>query len=439
MTTAKLFPRQIEAVNLIRDHRYTLLRGGARSGKTFLILRRQCYWAYKYKKSKHLVARRFAADIRGSAWGETLPKVLDSCGFIEGIDYELNHTLMEVQFTNGSKMVFAGLDQGERADKVLGREYSTIYINECSDISWQSIKVIRSRLAENVGCPNKFICDLNPVGITHWSHKVFIELIDPETREKLDPSMYGTMRINPQDNESLSDEYIKHELGSLTGDARRRFLEGEYTAVDELKVFSPIAYFEQEEFLAWGKKVGWGNVRLCAGLDLGFDDSDAFAIIAFAPGHEDEWVIFESSVPGQTVKALSDVMHAGIAYAYSLPLTNKSILIYGDTGGGGKKSIADLKVTYKLPIMPAYKVHRDLAVRMLKDDVNLGVVHIRRKGAFDVECDQIMWTKIPDGAILQIVDDKVYHPNVMDAILYAKRYLWRYGNPRRNIDGQAAA
>lgn len=432
MTT--LNPKQIEAVELIRKKRYSLLRGGARSGKTFIVLRRQAYWSKKHPGSKHLIVRRYQTDVRGSAWGETLPKVLESCGFIEGIDYTLNSTLMEVHWSNGSVMVFAGLDQGDRADKVLGREYSTIYVNECSDVTWQHIKLLRTRLAENVGCPNKFICDLNPTGISHWSYTVFILGIDPETKEPLNRELYGEIQINPGDNKNLSAEYIKNELESLTGDAKRRFLLGEYTKIDELKTFSPTAYFEQDEFIAWGQKVKWENVRLCAGLDLGFDDSDAFAIIAFAEGYDDEWIIFESSRAGQTIAALAGVMREGIDYAYKLPIPNKTILIYGDTGGGGKKSIADLRINYQLPILPAYKVHRDFAVRMLADDVNLGRLHIRKGGAYDLETNDIVWTRQDSGVILQVIDDKVFHPNVMDAILYAKRYLWRYGNPRREAN-----
>lgn len=434
----KLNPKQVLAIDVIRKHRYTRLYGGARSGKTFITIRRQCYWSKKHPTSKHLIVRRYQTDVRGSVWGETLPKVLASCGFIEGIDYTLNSTLMEVHWTNGSVMVFAGLDQGDRADKVLGREYSTIYVNECSDVTWQHIKLLRTRLAENVGCPNKFMCDLNPTGVSHWSYTVFTLFLDPETREPLDRDLYGSIDINPPDNEALSPEYIKNELESLTGDARRRFLLGEYTKIDELKVFEPTAYFEQEEFLAWAQKVKWENVRLCAGLDLGFNDADAFAIIAFAEGYDDEWVIFEASAPGQTIAKLAEVIRGGIDYAYKLPIPNKTILIYGDTGGGGKKSVADLRLNYQLPILPAYKVHRDFAVRMLADDVNLGRLHIRKKGAFDNEAEQIMWTRQDSGVILQQIDDKVYHPNVMDAILYAKRYLWRYGNPRREANVRAA-
>ena len=47
---------QREACDLMRDHEITMLEGGARSGKTFIIIRQQIVRGIKYK-SRHLAAR----------------------------------------------------------------------------------------------------------------------------------------------------------------------------------------------------------------------------------------------------------------------------------------------------------------------------------------------------------------------------------------------
>lgn len=41
-----------------------------------------------------------------------------------------------VRLPNRSEIWFGGLDAGERADKILGKEFSTIYFNECSEIGY---------------------------------------------------------------------------------------------------------------------------------------------------------------------------------------------------------------------------------------------------------------------------------------------------------------
>jgi hypothetical protein len=38
------------------------------------------------------------------------------------------------ELPNGSTIWFGGLDDKERVDKILGREYSTVYLNEASEI-----------------------------------------------------------------------------------------------------------------------------------------------------------------------------------------------------------------------------------------------------------------------------------------------------------------
>jgi hypothetical protein len=38
------------------------------------------------------------------------------------------------EFENGSQIWFGGLDDKERTEKILGMEFATIYLNECSQI-----------------------------------------------------------------------------------------------------------------------------------------------------------------------------------------------------------------------------------------------------------------------------------------------------------------
>lgn len=49
-----------------------------------------------------------------------------------GVDYKLNKEDFYATFPNGSELWFARLDNPERAEKVLGMEFATIYFNECS-------------------------------------------------------------------------------------------------------------------------------------------------------------------------------------------------------------------------------------------------------------------------------------------------------------------
>jgi phage terminase large subunit-like protein len=72
--------------------------------------------------------------------------------------------------------------------------------------------------------------DLNPTTSQHWTYKLWVKGIDPESGLAIDTSQYGNVVVNPLDNAAnLSADYLK-DLESLPPAARKRFFDGEYGA-----------------------------------------------------------------------------------------------------------------------------------------------------------------------------------------------------------------
>jgi phage terminase large subunit len=46
------------------------------------------------------------------------------------------------ELDNGSTIWFGGLDEEARIDKILGREFSSIYLNEASEILYKAASVV---------------------------------------------------------------------------------------------------------------------------------------------------------------------------------------------------------------------------------------------------------------------------------------------------------
>jgi hypothetical protein len=135
---------------------------------------------------------------------------------------------------NGSEIWIAGLDDQGRVEKILGKEYATIFFNECSQIPYASVLVALTRLAQVVtGLPQAAYYDLNPTNKGHWTNVLFGEKRDPLSRQPLaDPENYARMFLNPRDNaEHLSKDYLD-SLERLPERQRRRFFDGVY--VDDL-------------------------------------------------------------------------------------------------------------------------------------------------------------------------------------------------------------
>lgn len=199
--------------------------GGSRSGKTFNIIRAMIIRAAKVQ-SRHVILRLNFNHCKTSIWLDTLPKVLRIC--FPDLRVQWNKSDYYLTLPNGSEIWIGGLDDDKRVEKILGKEYSTIFFNECSQISWSSIQVALTRLAEKSDLKNKAYYDENPPTKRHWSYWVFIKKINPDSGEPLEQENYASILMNPNDNiENIDENYLKI-LNSLDEKQRARFLLGEF-------------------------------------------------------------------------------------------------------------------------------------------------------------------------------------------------------------------
>ncbi len=225
------------------------LGGGSRSGKTFILVYAVVVRAMK-AKSRHAIFRYRFNAIKASIIYDTLPKVLDTCfpGLREQCD--MNKSDWFLTFPNGSEIWFGGLDDKERTEKILGQEYATLYFNECSQIPYSSVVMALTRLAQKVeGLVNKAFYDFNPPGKRHWTYRLFVEKVNPETGQKLpNPEEYGFHLMNPEDNRAHLDEKYIQRLEALPERARKRFLLGQFADDDENSLWKA-DYFSHHRML----------------------------------------------------------------------------------------------------------------------------------------------------------------------------------------------
>ena len=185
-------------------------------------------------KSRHLITRLRFNHAKTSIWMDTLPKVMQIC-FPELYAWTIaNNTWGNTDYyltlPNGSEIWVAGLDDKIRTEKVLGKEYSTIFFNECSQIPYASVQIALTRLAEKNPLKKRALYDENPPAKNHWSYSVFILGKDPSSWENIDRTKYDCMLMNPADNiENIDEDYITEILDHLSPDERRRFRDGEFT------------------------------------------------------------------------------------------------------------------------------------------------------------------------------------------------------------------
>jgi phage terminase large subunit-like protein len=251
MSTFKLTTKQAEAMEIISGSAtHALLMGGSRSGKTFLLVRAVVMRALKAPNSRHAILRFRFNHIKTTIVLDTFPKVMEIC--FPGVPYNISKTDWFAELPNGSEIWFGGLDDKERAERILGAEYATIYLNEASQIPQSSRDIVMTRLAQKATMedgrdliPRMFV-DLNPTSKLHWTYRLFIQKIDPDSKKPLpNPDDYVSFKMNPEDNtENLSESYLS-TLTALPARLRKRFLLGEYADATQDSLFT------DENFELW--------------------------------------------------------------------------------------------------------------------------------------------------------------------------------------------
>lgn len=337
--TFKLTDKQAAAQEVCAsDATHVMLFGGSRSGKTFLLVRNLVMRAMKAAGSRHVIFRQRFNAAKNSIWLDTLPKVM-ALAYPE-IKYTLNKTDFFMTLPNGSEVWIAGLDDKDRVEKILGMEFATIYLNECSQIAWESRNIALTRLAqaatqtidgrEPAPLKPRMYYDCNPPSKAHWTFRLFKEKIDAETRLPLKrPEDYASFQINPQDNrDNIAAGYLE-TLEAMPARLRKRFLDGEFGDATPNALFNDATidtYRHESEVPQL--------VRVAVGVDpSGSDDNDnadndAIGIVVAGLGVDGNAYVLEDC----TVKAGPATWGSVVASAYD---RNEADIVVGETNYGG--------------------------------------------------------------------------------------------------------
>lgn len=211
--------KQKEHTDLIENYKYVMVYGGARSGKTINTL----VWMI----NRALASQCSQAVIRTQR--EACSKYVFRFSLQDAlalIDPSLNENIvidnetMAVTFANGSVISFFGLDEDH--DDILKQKFSTIYLNECSQVqSFTTVFELIECLDNHHEIEPKMLFDLNPPSGSHWSHDIFLHVAKSS-------KTCAAIQMNPRDNPYLGDDYLSQFESSLPQSSRLRYIEGEF-------------------------------------------------------------------------------------------------------------------------------------------------------------------------------------------------------------------
>jgi len=348
--------KQVIACDLLSAYDHGLLYGGSRSAKTTIIIYKIIARAIQ-TPSRHLIVRFRFNHAKVSLWHDTIPKVF--ANFFPQIPYRQNKTdwfitvpcvtdkiPKKLRTTHTSQIWLGGVDDKERTEKVLGNEYSTIHANEISQISYDTITTLRTRLAEPSGLPLKFFYDLNPCGKKHWAYQEFIKKRIPGTKEK---SMLncGSLLMNPHDNPYLPYQYIT-TLKTLPKRKRQRFYYGRFLSDVEGALWT-----DQNISNARTKKYG-KIIKIVIAVDPAVTnnkDSDETGIIVCGLDENREGVVLED----YSIKASTATWAQRVVNAYNNYGANRVVAEVNQGGDLVKDVLKNIDRSIKVDTVHASK------------------------------------------------------------------------------------
>ena len=276
--------------------------GSSRSGKSFIIMRMILIRAAKVERSDHIICRETFSSAKTSIWQKTLPDVLRIC--FPDLKGKFNNSEYVYTLPNKSTIKIAGLDDQKKIERLLGTEYSTLWVNESNQVSYAAVNKLKTRLAQKNALKKVTFYDLNPTKTSSWVYQLFEQKVNPQDGEMIpNPQDYVSMQMNIQGNlENVDDEYLKL-LESMPEAERKRFLLGEYD--DSNNGAAVYAFNETEHVSEIAKKLP-GTVWV--GSDFNIDYNSDVICSQHAHGL---YVWSESQIAGDTFKKADSLKKKG--------------------------------------------------------------------------------------------------------------------------------
>lgn len=166
-----------------------------------------------------------------------------------------------------------------------------------------------------------------------------------------------------------------------------------------------------------------GNWTYILGVDLGFDDADALAVLAYSDQSPNTYLLEETVTKRQDLTSLCGQIDTLVA-KYDIT----KIIV--DTGGLGKKITEEISKRYKVPMVAAEKVRKVEYIELMNDALRTGRLKIKSNSKFAHDAMKVEWDhdhSTPDKKIIS----KRFHSDICEAVLYAWResYAFSYQAP----------
>lgn len=381
--------------------RYIVAQCSRRSGKSNGLVLRFFKTMEKHPKSNSLyvgLTQESAREIIWPVFKEMDDKYKIGCKY--------NESQMKVTHPNGASVKLVGADRKDFIKKLRGKKHPAVAIDEAQDLT------TLQTLIDDVLTPCIADYEDGWLALTGTPGPVPTGyFFDITQNRKYGYSIHKwTLLENPYmpDPESFIKDLCEKREWTNDHPTLRREWRNEWV-LDAKSLW--VQYQESvNDYKELPKEHKWNYLM---GVDIGFRDADAIAIVAWSETSPETYLVDEIVVRKQGISGLINMIEEA----------QKKYKVYKimlDEGGLGKKIAEDLRSRFGVPLEPADKAHKQSNVELLNDSLRLGKFKAKAKGQFaqDSYLVTIDWDK---STPQRIIIKKQPHSDIIDAVLYAFR------------------
>lgn len=383
-------------------NRFLVAQCSRRSGKTTGLGIRFAKTMDRHPKSQSV----YLALTRDSAF-EIMWPVMQELNDTYNLGYTFTESKLTIQHPNGAKLKLMGADMKNFIKRLKGRKYPAVAIDEGQDFGTHLQSLIDDVLTPSISdYEDGWLAITGTPGPVPKGY-----FFDITQNRKYGYSYHGwTILDNPHmpDPETFIAQLMKkrewtHDNPTLLREWRNKWV---------LDVHSLwIQYKEATNHYTALPAVDPRRWHYILGIDLGFRDADALAVLGWNEDEPVTYLLEEVVMAKQGITELvQEIEKLEKKYQF-----DKMVV---DEGGLGKKIAEEIRRQKHIPVQPADKALKQQNVEFLNDALRTG--RFKAKGASRFAQDsylvQIDWEKsTPD----RIIVKKQPHSDIIDAVLYA--------------------
>lgn len=154
------------------------------------------------------------------------------------------------------------------------------------------------------------------------------------------------------------------------------------------------------------------------GVDLGFNDADALAVLAYSETSPNTYLLEEVVNKRQDLTALCGHIDK-LIQKYDI----SKIIV--DTGGLGRKITEEISKRYQIPMLPAEKSRKNEFIELMNDALRTGKLKIKAGSLFSQDAMKVEWDHDRSTPDKRVISNR-FHSDICEAVLYAWRESYSY-------------